>query len=435
MRLEYYFDFSCPFAYLGSIEVEAVARRTGAELVWRPMLLGGVLRAVGAEQTLAAEPAARRKDHLVDMRRWSEVRDLALVMPPGHPQRTVRALRTIVAVEERRWPAIIHDLYAAYWERGEPLEDTATLRRALNAAGVTASAAEQALAAADTQPCKDELRRRTDEAVARGVFGAPTLFVHGSNGAGEQMFWGQDRLEMAEAALRGWHPGKNAPPAGSLLSGLPQGAAAVGDASPVIQFWYDFSSPWSYLASTQIVALAARTGARIDWRPMLLGAVFKDIGSPNVPLFAMSESKRRYIGRDLEAWASAWQVPFRWNRHFPMKTVTALRLAILAKGRVAELSLALFRAAWGEDRNIDDPAELADLLTGHGFDAEAMLAGTREPEAKQRLIDATAEAVKRGVFGAPTFLVARGGDERLFWGQDRMGLVERAALGVTPPST
>jgi len=432
MRLEYYFDFTCPFAYLGSIEVEHVARRTGADLIWRPMLLGGVLRAIGAEHGLASEPAARRKDHLIDMRRWAELRGMPLVMPPGHPQRSVRALRTILAVDEERWPPMIHELYAAYWERGEPVEDTAVLRRALAAGGVNGDAAERALTEAETQACKDELRRRTDEAVARGVFGAPTLFAHGADGAAEQMFWGQDRLEMAEAVLRGWRPGAGAPD-GNLLAGRPTSTAA-GDGA-VIQFWYDFSSPFSYLAASQIEALAARAGARLEWRPMLLGAVFKDIGGPNVPILAMSESKRRYMGRELDNWSSAWQVPFRWNSNFPVKTVTALRLALLSGDRIAEVSHALFRAAWVDDRNIDDPAVLTELLGGLGLDGAAMLAGTQQAPVKQRLIELTGEAVKRGIFGAPTFIVSRAGDERQFWGQDRMGLVERAALGEVPPST
>ncbi|HWM84774.1 MAG TPA: 2-hydroxychromene-2-carboxylate isomerase [Kofleriaceae bacterium] len=437
MRLEYYFDFSCPFAYLGSTEVEEVARRSGAELIWRPMLLGGVLRAIGAEHGLANEPVAKRRDHLVDMRRWAEVRGLPLMMPPGHPQRTVRALRTILAVDEQRWPTMIHDLYRSYWERGEQLEDTATLRRALAAAGVAGDDAERAVNAAESQAIKDELRRRTDEAIARGVFGAPTLFVRG-DGDADLMLWGQDRLEMAEAVLGGWVPGADGAPAdGSLVAGRPDGlqAAPPGSSPPVIQFWYDFSSPFSYLAATQLNALAARAGAILEWKPMLLGAVFKEIGGPNVPILAMSESKRRYMGRELSTWSSAWQVPFRWSSHFPLRTVTALRLALVAGDRIAELSMALYRAAWVDDRNLDDAAVLADVLSSLGFDAQAMMARTQEPAVKQRLIDLTAEAVKRGVFGAPTFFVTRGDDERQFWGQDRLGLVERAAGGIIPPST
>ncbi|HTE55577.1 MAG TPA: 2-hydroxychromene-2-carboxylate isomerase [Kofleriaceae bacterium] len=444
MRLEYYFDFTCPFAYLGSFEVEELARRTGAELVWRPMLLGGVLRAVGAEHGLGNEPLAKRVDHLVDMRRWSEVRGLPLAMPPGHPQRSVRALRTLLAVDEARWPAMIHELYRSYWERGEQIGEPEALTRALGAAGLDGAEVERALAATDDAAIKDELRRRTDEAVARGVFGAPTLFVHTDDGA-EHMFWGQDRLDLVEAVLGGWRPGQGAPPARGVLPGRPDPVIAPGPASTsasassdgaepaVIQFWYDFSSPYAYLASTQIQALAARAGARLEWRPMLLGAVFKELGGPNVPLLAMSESRRRYMGRELDVWASAWQVPFRWNSIFPLRSITALRLALVAGDRIAEASLALFRAAWVDNVDMEDPAQLAGVLGALGLDGAAMLAATREPATKQRLIDLTGEAVKRGVFGAPTFFVAHGGTERQFWGQDRLGLVERAAAGIEPP--
>jgi 2-hydroxychromene-2-carboxylate isomerase len=435
MRLEYYFDFTCPFAYLGSIEVEAVARRTGAELVWRPMLLGGVLRAVGAERGLASEPMARRADHLVDMRRWSELRGLPLAMPPGHPQRSVRALRTILAVDEPRWPGLIHELYRSCWQRGEHIEDRAVLQRALEAAGLGGADAERALDAADDRAVVDELRRRTDEAVARGVFGAPTLFVRAGAASPEHMFWGQDRLEMAEAVLRGWQPGGDPPP-GSLVAGRPDAPPAQPAGEPsVIEFWYDFSSPFSYLAATQVEAMAARAGARLAWRPMLLGAVFKEIGGPNAPILAMSEPKRRYVGRELDTWASAWQVPYRWNSHFPLRTVTALRLALVAGERIAAVSMALFRAAWADDVDLEDPAALAGVLAGLGLDGEAMLARTREPGVKQELARQTAEAVRRGVFGAPTFLVTHAGSERLFWGQDRLGLVERAAAGIEPPAS
>lgn len=433
MRLEYYFDFTCPFAYLGSVEVEAVARRTGADLAWRPMLLGGVLRANNSEASLAGVPMARRADSAADMRRWAELFGMPLVMPPGHPQRSVRALRTILAVDEARWPALIHALYRSYWELGETIEDSAVLLRALAAAGLDGPAADAALARAEEQAVKDELRRRTDEAIARGVFGAPTLFAHGDDGS-EQMFWGQDRLGMAEAALRGWRPGKNPPPI-PVISGAPGPDDRPAAEPAVIEFWYDFSSPYSYLAATQIQGLAARTGARLEWRPMLLGAVFKDIGSPNAPILAMSETKRRYMGRELELWSSAWQVPFSWSRHFPLRTVTALRLALLAGDRIAEVSMALYRVAWVDDADVENPAILTAALDSAGVDGEALLARTREPEVKQRLIELTAEAVKRGVFGAPTFFVTRDGRERRFWGQDRLGLVERAAAGIEPPVT
>lgn len=428
MRLEFYFDFSCPFAYLGAVEIDAIARRTGAELSWRPMLLGGLLRALGAEHGLAAEPRAKRQDSLADMHRWAEVRGVPLRIPPDHPQKTVRALRTLLAVDQSLWPALVRELYRSYWELGEPIEDTDTLRRALAAVGTSGDAAERTLARAEASAVKEELRRRTDEAIERGVFGAPTVFV------GEQMFWGQDRLGLVEAAARGWRPGAGRP-SGEVVPGRPTGPAAPGVPPATVEFWFDFSSPFSYLAAVQVEAMAARVGARLEWRPILLGALFKELGGPIVPILAMSEPKRRYMGRDLENWAHALAVPFTWSSHFPIKTVTALRLALLSGERIGEVSMALFRAAWAEDRNIDDAEVLSDLLGRLGLDAGALLAGTREPEIKQRLTELTGEAARRGIFGAPTFIVKRGEGERKFWGQDRIGLVERAAAGIEPPTS
>jgi 2-hydroxychromene-2-carboxylate isomerase len=202
----------------------------------------------------------------------------------------------------------------------------------------------------------------------------------------------------------------------------------------VIEFWYDFSSPYSYLAATQVEAVARRAGARLEWRPMLLGAVFKGSGTANVPLLAMSESRRRWMLGDLSLWSSWWSVPFRFASRFPQKTVTALRLALLAGERRAELSLALFRAIWTEGGNLEDPGLLSSVLERNGFAAGELLARTQEPEVKAALAAETSAAVEREIFGAPSFVVVRGDQRRLFWGQDRLGLVERAASGAPVPA-
>jgi len=274
---------------------------------------------------------------------------------------------------------------------------------------------------------KQELRQRTDEAIARGVFGVPTAIVQTARG--EMLLWGQDRLEQLEAVLGGWHPSDGRPPAR-----MPDKAAAAAGGA-VIEFWFDYASPWTYLAATRIEQVAARAAAQLVWRPMLLGAVFKQIGQANVPLFAMPEAKRRWVGADLDLWCAWWGVPFRFTSHFPQRSLTAMRVALLAGDRIADVSHAMFRAAWVEDRNLDDEATLAAVLQGVGLDAGALLAGAREAPTKQALIDSTAAAVAAGVFGAPSFVVRREGSARLFFGQDRLDQVERAARGEDVPSS
>jgi 2-hydroxychromene-2-carboxylate isomerase len=202
--------------------------------------------------------------------------------------------------------------------------------------------------------------------------------------------------------------------------------------SEPITFFYDFSSPYSYLAATQIERVAGAHGAQVRWRPMLLGAVFKAIGSPNVPLLAQSEPKRRYLSRDVADWAEFWNVPFGWPTRFPMRTVLPLRLALAAGDeKIAALSLAIFRAYWVEDRDIADLAVNTEIARAAGLDAATVeRASAPDPAIKQALIDSTDEALAAGVCGAPSFVV-RG---HLFWGQDRLDLVDRTLAGWNPPT-
>jgi 2-hydroxychromene-2-carboxylate isomerase len=436
MRLEYFFDFSCPYAYLASTQIEALAERAGVRLEHKPMLLGGVFRAVGTPQAMAAGmPPAKARHNFEDMHRWARHWGVPLKMPPRHPMRTVRALRALLALPETVWPAVIGELYRAYWvdsaSGGPAFDEPSTIAAALERAGIDAAGRERAAAANDDPEIKQELRRRTEEAIERGIFGAPATIVSGEDGTTE-LFWGQDRLEMVEAALAAGRvplagPRPSPPPAASSAS--PGTEPSAAPATTEIHFFYDFSSPFSYLGSTQIEGVAARAGARLVWKPFLLGALFKEIGTPDVPMLATSDAKRRHLARDLERWAAWWAVPFRFTSRFPMRTVKALRLALLAEEAIAPLTHALYRALWVEDRDLDDDATLGEILTEVGLDP-SLAARTAEPSVKERLFKATAEASERGVFGAPTsIVVAPGQPDQLFWGQDRLELLERAALG------
>lgn len=188
-----------------------------------------------------------------------------------------------------------------------------------------------------------------------------------------------------------------------------------------LEIYWDFSSPFAYLGSTQAEALAARTGASLVWRPMLLGGVFKAIGQVDVPLLTWSQAKQRYYYEDLNRWAAYWGVPFKWPTRFPMISLKALRTYLaLPEDRRNGFRERTFRAYWAEDRDIADDAVLRDLV---GPGADEVMARTQDPAVKKALIDATQHAVDAGVFGAPTWVVD---GKELFWGQDRIPLVERA---------
>jgi 2-hydroxychromene-2-carboxylate isomerase len=190
--LDFWFDYSCPYAYLASTQVEALAARVGAGVVWKPMLLGGVFAANGTPQKLFATLSPAKAAHNArDLERWAALWDVPLVMPAGHPLRTVEALRATVACGVD--PRVVHGFYRAYWVEGRGPSEEQTMRDVLAAAGQDAGAV---LAAIARPEAKDDLRRRTDEAIALGIFGAPAFVVAGN------MYWGQDRMHFVEEDLR-----------------------------------------------------------------------------------------------------------------------------------------------------------------------------------------------------------------------------------------
>ncbi|RMG11854.1 MAG: 2-hydroxychromene-2-carboxylate isomerase [Deltaproteobacteria bacterium] len=192
-----------------------------------------------------------------------------------------------------------------------------------------------------------------------------------------------------------------------------------------VEFWFDYSSPFAYLAAQRIEALCARAGADLQFEPFLLGALFKEIGTPIVPLQTFAPAKQRYLLQDLERWARRYEIPFRWPSHFPMNTVRALRLTLLApEAKRAALVRGLFTAYWAADRDLSDEAVLREVLGEAGL-PEALLGETSQPEVKASLFEQGRRAVERGVCGAPFFFV----DGRPFWGQDRMHFVEAALSG------
>jgi 2-hydroxychromene-2-carboxylate isomerase len=188
-----------------------------------------------------------------------------------------------------------------------------------------------------------------------------------------------------------------------------------------LEIYWDFSSPFAYLGSTQAAKLAERTRATLVWRPMLLGGLFKAIGQVDVPLFTWSDAKKKYYYEDMHRWAAYWDVPFKFPTRFPMLSLKAMRTYLaLPEARRDAFREATFRAYWAEDRDIADDAVLRALV---GAEADDVLARTQDPAVKKALVDATQAAVAAGVFGAPTWVVD---GKELFWGQDRIPLVERA---------
>jgi 2-hydroxychromene-2-carboxylate isomerase len=193
--------------------------------------------------------------------------------------------------------------------------------------------------------------------------------------------------------------------------------------SKSVEFFFDLGSPASYLAHTQLPAICRDSGAALVYRPMLLGGVFQATGNASP---ALIPAKGRYMLRDLARFAERYGVAMRFNPHFPLNTLSLMRLVVAIQlyqpERLAAGLQALFQAIWVDGLNLGNPALVAEVLTAAGFDAEALQAQIAEQEVKDTLKATTEEAVKRGVFGAPTFFV--GGE--MFFGQDRLDFVREA---------
>lgn len=411
--LELWFDFSCPYAYLASQKAPGIARAAGVELAWKPMLLGGVFRGIGAgDGPMPNLGAAKAAHNLADMQRWAKAFGVPFRIPEAHPMRTVRALRTLLGLPHSRWPQAIAALYAAYWQRAEDLTQDAVILAAL----ADIPEAPAALAGADSDAIKAELRARTDEAIRHGIFGAPAWRVRGN------LIWGQDRMPWVEAALAGWDL-QGPPPGGPRPFGT--GVEAFTGGRP-IEVFFDVASPFAYFALTQLPALQRLTGSELTMTPILLGGLFRDIGQVDVPLLVMPEPKRRYVSAEMKRWSAWWGVPFEMPAKFPQRSIAAQRLLTIPESFAdrSRLAIAIASAMWAQHRDIEDPATLAQILDAEGFPA-AWLARTNEPAVKQQLLANSARAKDRGVFGVPTFII--GSD--LVWGQDRLDLVLRYAAG------
>jgi len=191
--LEFFFDYGSPFSYLADARLPSIAERSGAVLDYRPMLLGAVLKATGNHSPMAV--AAKGAYMALELQRWAKRDGIPFQPNPfSFRSNTLRLMRGAVASQRSGVFDRYHRaVFEAVWGNPLDLGDEQTFRALLERAGIDC---ERFLQTLDAQETKDQLRHNTDEAVRRGVFGAPTFFVGG------EMFWGNDRLEFVESALR-----------------------------------------------------------------------------------------------------------------------------------------------------------------------------------------------------------------------------------------
>ena len=189
--------------------------------------------------------------------------------------------------------------------------------------------------------------------------------------------------------------------------------------SKTVEFWYDFLSPTAYLGYWRLKDIAARTGATIDYHPMLLGGVFKATGN-QTPVNVKPKGKWMFF--DMSNYARKYGVPLKSNPYFVFSSLPLMRGAILAqeRGELEPYNDTIFYGVWRDARNLADPGIIVETLKEAGLDADAYVDGIQQQDVKDKLIANTDEAVEKGAFGAPTFFVG----DKMWWGQDRLEWVE-----------
>jgi 2-hydroxychromene-2-carboxylate isomerase len=185
-----------------------------------------------------------------------------------------------------------------------------------------------------------------------------------------------------------------------------------------MEFWFDFASTYSYVAAMRVEAAAARVGARVLWRPFLLGPIFAEQQGIKDSPFNVNPVRGRYMWRDLERLCAKYGLPWRKPSVFPRNSTLAARVAIMGAEEPwgPEFVRAVFSANFARDQDISSRAVLEEVLTQVGMDAQGVLTRAEAPENKPRLREQTTRAAQLGIFGAPDFIV----NGELFFGQDRL---------------
>lgn len=198
-------------------------------------------------------------------------------------------------------------------------------------------------------------------------------------------------------------------------------------ASRTIELFFDFVSPYAYLASQRIGAIARAHGATLRLRPVLFAALLGhhgQLGPAEIP------AKRRWLVKDVLRQAAKHGIALTYPKAHPFNPLLALRIALeeVSGDRQADVVAAIWRAAWVDRVDVASPDALAGALDAAGFAGEKLVAAANEPRAKQALKEAGDAAIQAGVFGVPTLLV----DGELFWGSDRLDDLEAFLEGRDP---
>lgn len=431
----FYYDIVCPFAYIASNLISNLEKQTNKKIIWEPVALGGLYKGTNAPQGTnsatsilnTTKLAVTSRDFLIQINRANITLNYppASLRTPQQKQPTLKVMRILLAIPQSIRPIYSHAFYKARWVDNLDLTDDNNIRNIVSSINNPSWDSLQLGSITDiynNNNIKQKLLDNTNLAVSRGVFGVPSFWVN------NKLFWGGDRIHFVAREL-GY---KNASPL-RLTKNYPTLKTSKG---PNVKFYFDFSSPWSYIGSTQIEQSIQKTNsnATIEYIPILLGALFKEIGTPNLPATTLSPAKLEYSRKDFDDWVQYYNIDFKFSPHFPIRTILPLRIILAAKRicyeRYVELIHILYRATWVEEQNIAEKSVITSILNKNNYPIDKLLEYTTLQEIKQELIQNTKLAIDVGCCGVPSFQVD---NLPIIWGQDRLNILEDILCGWKTP--
>ena len=192
--IEFYFDLGSPYSYIGFYQLQKIAAQYQAEIIYKPMLLGAVFKSTGNSSPIMVP--AKAQYAMIDLRRWSKLWDIPLKMNPHFPINTLYIMRLVTAVqlfEPEKFQTVLTGLFNAMFRQPRNLNDQTELLQVTTALGLSE---KQVKAWLEDEKVKSELKVVTEEAIERGIFGAPSFFVK------DELYWGVDHLHFVENALQ-----------------------------------------------------------------------------------------------------------------------------------------------------------------------------------------------------------------------------------------
>ena len=415
-EITFYYDVVCPFAYVASRLIERLAERNAASIRWTPVLLGGLYKENQSQSPMETSCDAKKKIISEDFMRMVHRYDVTINPPASHPMNSLLAMRLLAATPDSNTSNIrqklSHALFASYWTEQTDVTNSDVLQDISNTVGWKVNVEE-----ITQMKGKTLLTENTKEALDHGAFGVPSFVVNG------KLFWGVDNMHLVEKELGN----ANAAP---LRLVRPQASTQ----SATLTIFHDLASPWSFIGSTQIenlVNIVKPVNVKVESVFIVVGSLFKQIGTPVVPMRHLSPAKLAYQSKNFQDWCDYHGIKgFRFPSNFPLRTVLPMRVLLANDKGDDRLEAILYKAAWIDDKDIGDKEVLKKVLLDAGYNADELFDKAQRQDIKDQLRANTDRAIHAGVCGVPSYQVDGGA---VIWGQDRLNIVADLLCGWRDP--